>query len=681
MSDIVTLNGYKIKDEKAVRRYETVALMKADTKLKEGYHVKTKGYYEANDGGHGEYIIVDDETLVDDGGSIHVLSNGLRAKLIITNGIINILQYGLLPNNDITSGLNTIGSYISNNKIKELVFNEGTYNLTNIVVLNPLNEKFKINFNGAKIKLTTSLRGNLININMNKDINSSLEIINGNFDGSDGNQPDFSPTNYEPVGCRVFKIDGARNLTCRDLYFNDWFFSCPIYSLYVDNAIVENCRGINVGGRDSGWNGTESVDYSYEGDAINFAYVGVVYQEGTTTVDRENSHEGNILINNCSFSSYEAVENPYSDNINIKNGCRSGRCGIVLAEFSDTGKKKTFTINNSYFYNYQRSLHNEANDKVSIIVNNTTFEDFGSVLHGGTEINNAVFTNCHFIKNIDVRGLAVNYDTIFAGTPNYQTDISFINCSFENLAGKLTIYTDTSNISFENCRFEVERISGQTGSLLKFNNCDIKANKGSFYNLPILLNNTRFESQYKHDSNSGMIEFSGSFEFNNSIVIKNSKLINFKTNIQSSNEPIYFYNNIMEYTNNGSFNTSLLGIFHSNLKRFSNNHIINNNTINRLFNSDLGTINANINDNLFENIMFSINNSQNIGLKIYNNKFISENSDNAINFWNSVGIIHDNLAIGYTKVINNNGDSSTPHTITQYNNYTSSDGITATLQS
>ena len=93
MSDIVTLNGYNIKDEKAVRSYETVALMKADTKLKEGYHVKTKGYYEANDGGHGEYIIVDDETLVGDDGSIHVLTNGLRAKLII-NDNINVKQFG-----------------------------------------------------------------------------------------------------------------------------------------------------------------------------------------------------------------------------------------------------------------------------------------------------------------------------------------------------------------------------------------------------------------------------------------------------------------------------------------------------------------------------------------------------------------------------------------------------------
>ena len=55
-----TLNGYKVKDKKAIRYYDTVADMKADTTLKTGMHVKTKGYYSANDGGHGEYIIVND---------------------------------------------------------------------------------------------------------------------------------------------------------------------------------------------------------------------------------------------------------------------------------------------------------------------------------------------------------------------------------------------------------------------------------------------------------------------------------------------------------------------------------------------------------------------------------------------------------------------------------------------
>lgn len=138
MSDIVTLNGYKIKDEKAIRSYDTVASMKADTKLKEGYHVKTEGYYEANDGGHGEYIIVDDDTLVDDGGLIHVLTNGLRAELII-NDKINIKQLGA-KGNGIEDDSNVF------NKIKSIDYTEfyipkGKYLISNTIDLVEVNGK------------------------------------------------------------------------------------------------------------------------------------------------------------------------------------------------------------------------------------------------------------------------------------------------------------------------------------------------------------------------------------------------------------------------------------------------------------------------------------------------------------------------------------------------------------
>ena len=111
MSDIVTLNGYKIKDEKAVRSYETVALMKADTKLKEGYHVKTKGYYEANDGGHGEYIIKSSSDNYHE-----VLSNQLVAELI-NNRKNNIKVF----NDDIITA-------IKNSEV--LYLNNTTYNIT-----------------------------------------------------------------------------------------------------------------------------------------------------------------------------------------------------------------------------------------------------------------------------------------------------------------------------------------------------------------------------------------------------------------------------------------------------------------------------------------------------------------------------------------------------------------------
>ena len=148
MSDIVTLNGYKIKDEKAVRSYETVALMKADTKLKEGYHVKTKGYYEANDGGHGEYIIVDDDTLVDDGGLIHVLTNGLRAKLIISDTIYPE-QMGA-KGDGTTDDTSAITKAINTEKTVHLNKN---YKLTS---LNISNKKLDI-------KCTGKITGNVLN--------------------------------------------------------------------------------------------------------------------------------------------------------------------------------------------------------------------------------------------------------------------------------------------------------------------------------------------------------------------------------------------------------------------------------------------------------------------------------------------------------------------------------------
>lgn len=72
--------------------FRTVADLKKHD-LKVGEYVETTGYYVPNDGGFGLYEITDDSSLIEDGGLIHKLSNGLKAKLINT-GIINIKQYG-----------------------------------------------------------------------------------------------------------------------------------------------------------------------------------------------------------------------------------------------------------------------------------------------------------------------------------------------------------------------------------------------------------------------------------------------------------------------------------------------------------------------------------------------------------------------------------------------------------
>lgn len=85
-----TLNGYKVKDKKAVRYYENVELMKNDSTLKHNMYVKTKGYYTANDGGCSEYHITNTQS---NSYYQEELGNGLYATLI-TDDNINIKKLG-----------------------------------------------------------------------------------------------------------------------------------------------------------------------------------------------------------------------------------------------------------------------------------------------------------------------------------------------------------------------------------------------------------------------------------------------------------------------------------------------------------------------------------------------------------------------------------------------------------
>lgn len=62
--------------------------------LEEGDTAITLGYYTANDGGGATYYVVEDASLVDDGGSIIALSGDLKARLVVTNNIVNVKQFG-----------------------------------------------------------------------------------------------------------------------------------------------------------------------------------------------------------------------------------------------------------------------------------------------------------------------------------------------------------------------------------------------------------------------------------------------------------------------------------------------------------------------------------------------------------------------------------------------------------
>lgn len=116
-----------------IKHFNSIQEMKIDETLQAGDTCQTLGYYSTNDGGAGEYEIVDDDTLIDDGGSVLDLENGLKAKLIDTNYIINVKKFGAYGNgtyDDTLAFQNCIDKY------NNIYIPIGTYKIDNSIEIN-----------------------------------------------------------------------------------------------------------------------------------------------------------------------------------------------------------------------------------------------------------------------------------------------------------------------------------------------------------------------------------------------------------------------------------------------------------------------------------------------------------------------------------------------------------------
>lgn len=81
---------------KKLTHFKTIATLKEAMDLQVGQLVITSGYYIENDGGGAEYIITADNSKEDNGGSVHVLKNKLRAELMLPRGEnINLKTFGM----------------------------------------------------------------------------------------------------------------------------------------------------------------------------------------------------------------------------------------------------------------------------------------------------------------------------------------------------------------------------------------------------------------------------------------------------------------------------------------------------------------------------------------------------------------------------------------------------------
>lgn len=325
MSEFSKLNGYDIKDKKAVRTYDTLGLMKSDTTIKEGQHIKTRGYYEVNDGGHGEYLIVNDNTLVEDGGSIHELSNGLYAKLIVD--VINVKQYGGYGDG-IHDDTLAIQTSINSNR-KTIYFPEGTYLI-------------KVDTNYAPLTDTTDLSMCGIIINSEKILIGDNAIIKSYHDIEDGEVDLYSMVANDKLEIKDLTFDGQ---------YSTYRFTYGI-QLNESNNKISNCNFINFGGSGIVLNGTSTNNINENNinnckfeNCGNSIFCAWVNDSNFSDIQFFNVSEGfdfdkkssNIIINNILANGYRSdgadacIEINGGTNFTISNvTCKNFIDGIMI---------------------------------------------------------------------------------------------------------------------------------------------------------------------------------------------------------------------------------------------------------------------------------------------------------------------------------------------------------------
>ena len=165
-------DSVQLKLNKKPYYYNSVADMKADTKLKVGDMVVTLGYYEPNDGGGAEYQILSG-SYEDDGGYYHQIINSIFAKLIIKNDIINIKQFGAKGDNSFDNTDILKALFYEKTHNKTIVIPEGTYLTHSIGYYD--NGSFK-----RKNVVIQGLNKPTIKINHN----TATETVKGTYTGS-----------------------------------------------------------------------------------------------------------------------------------------------------------------------------------------------------------------------------------------------------------------------------------------------------------------------------------------------------------------------------------------------------------------------------------------------------------------------------------------------------------------
>lgn len=530
--EVSILNGYKIKDKKAIRFYDTVDDMLNDDNLKEGMHVKTKGYYSVNDGGGAEYHIVSTESLTE---YQEELENGLHATLIVKD-YVTPEMFGAKGNgidddtNPFQKALNNSKKVIANKSylLRDIIVNNGNeieFSTTTVIYRDKTDNENdsglfvaygSIGNSNYKLVSESTELSNDITLDSVSDLNigDTILIKNPSETGEDSNkalvttiigissttvtlanplQWDYPIDSYiNKITPITFKINGnGAKFDNMGLVGRGYFITCD----YAKDFIVEN---INV---ENSPTGVIRVHYSINGIIENCTgkkptsnsapygeYLGILYST-------------NINCYNITAIDYrrciDYVGSTYCNTYNSK-GFRSGfTTHGLLARFCN-------------FINCEYHQLKETIDRTCVIGNLEYYYD-----------KDISFIGCKFIngnRNIYI----VNNDC----TCNIK------DCIFTN--SKVAIYNNGLNVNISNTTFDkivtlISNINTTSNNTVNIDNCTVEARGSSSTNLisstdnlktTNYINNSKFFGTSKTGRNLMDINNSSfSFDTNESVTL------------------------------------------------------------------------------------------------------------------------------------------------------------------
>lgn len=375
--DFMTPDGYYTKQEidniitKKPYYFNNVNTMIECSLLKEGDYVITSGYYLPGDGGNSEYLIVDNDELFEDGGSIINLNNGLKAILNIKNDTINVKQFGAYGDNEHDDTENIQNAFkVRGNRYIKVIFNEnetylmqGYVNIYSNTDIELNNSTLKDCYTGTSITHHNGLcfRSSVANANeVGYGATKNISIKGGTLDGG--------------VSGITFALLHTENIHFEDIHFYNCFVGTHIIDLCgCKNIIIKNCHFEgNLISEDSS---REMIQPDYANETSGSYWGDITGYDDLPTID--------LIIDNCIFEKGDGTYYPNAigthtindkphENITIKN-CKFYDYNNACIRFL---KIKNLLIENNIFYNDKTSRVGDyyAINLVQISTGDYTFE-------------------------------------------------------------------------------------------------------------------------------------------------------------------------------------------------------------------------------------------------------------------------------------------------------------------